>query len=301
MVAIRRILVHVGDAETARGPLRLATALAAEHAAEVVALHAVEPASAAFLTPEVSAIAVEASARADHARRATAEARVHESAPGATLLPPGEPTLSGAADAVIAESRGADLLVVSQTDPARPDGTRPGFASRVLVGAACPVLFVPYVDWTAGLAVPRQGCGQRVLVAWSDARESARALRDALPLLVRARHVELVRMVDGDDARPGQAVETGPLGAASAFLRRHGVDAVCTVRPAREPSLGERLRRAWVPDASVAESLLSHCADVDADLVVMGGYGHSRAWELALGGVTRSMLQTMTVPVLMSH
>jgi nucleotide-binding universal stress UspA family protein len=51
----------------------------------------------------------------------------------------------------------------------------------------------------------------------------------------------------------------------------------------------------------VAEALLSHAADMHADLIVMGGYGHSRLWELVLGGVTRTMLETMTVPVLMSH
>ena len=51
----------------------------------------------------------------------------------------------------------------------------------------------------------------------------------------------------------------------------------------------------------VAEALLSHTADTDADLIVMGGYGHARAWELLLGGVTRTILASMTVPVLMSH
>jgi nucleotide-binding universal stress UspA family protein len=61
------------------------------------------------------------------------------------------------------------------------------------------------------------------------------------------------------------------------------------------------LRSAWTPDTTVAETLLSHAADMDADLLVSGGYGHSRAWELALGGVTRTLLKTMTVPVLMSH
>jgi len=57
----------------------------------------------------------------------------------------------------------------------------------------------------------------------------------------------------------------------------------------------------FIPDASVAEAVLSHAADSDSDLIVMGGYGQTRLWELVLGGVTRSMLQSMTVPVLMSH
>lgn len=56
-----------------------------------------------------------------------------------------------------------------------------------------------------------------------------------------------------------------------------------------------------MPDVAVAEALLSHAADMQADFIVMGGYGRSRLWELVLGGVTRTMLETMTVPVLMSH
>ncbi len=301
MSPIRRILVHVGDADTADGPLRAAAALAAAHGAEVAAIHAVEPVSAAYLTPEVSALAIEAASRGEQARRDAALARVRAALPGAALLEGAGPVPADASDLVVAASRGADLLVVSQADPGRPDGTRAGFAGRVLVGAACPVLFVPHVDWKAALARPAPGFGTRVLVAWSDTREAARALRDALPLLQRAEHVELLTMVDADavDA-PGSGRDDG-LATPAALLARHGVRAVRTVLPTREPTLGERLRRAWIPDASVAETLLSRAADVDADLVVMGGYGHPRAWELVLGGVTRTMLQTMTVPVLMSH
>ncbi len=301
MTPIRSILVHVGDGDTADGPLKAAAMLAAGHAAEVAAIHAVEPPGAGYLTPVASAIAVEAAVRNERAGRQAAAARVRAAAPDATLLPEAGVMSADASDTVVAASRGADLLVLSQPDPSRPDGTRPGFAGRVLVGVACPVLFVPHVDWAAGLAAPRRTIGERVLVAWSDTRESARALRDALPLLVRARHVELLRLVDADAVGPERAGSPRAVEIAAEFLRRHGVEATRTVRPGREPSLGERLRRAWIPDASVTESLLSHAADIDADLVVMGGYGHPRAWELVLGGVTRSMLQTMTVPVLMSH
>ena len=76
-------------------------------------------------------------------------------------------------------------------------------------------------------------------------------------------------------------------------------DALPLLAPA--PSRGERLLSTWTVDVPIAEALLSHAADTDADLLVMGGYGHPRAWELTLGGVTRTMLQTMTLPVLMSH
>jgi nucleotide-binding universal stress UspA family protein len=66
-------------------------------------------------------------------------------------------------------------------------------------------------------------------------------------------------------------------------------------------SIGERMRLGWIPDVDAAQALLSHAADLDADFIVMGSYGHSRLRELVLGGVTRTMLDTMTVPLLMSH
>ena len=79
------------------------------------------------------------------------------------------------------------------------------------------------------------------------------------------------------------------------------VQARCSVRAVREIPFAERMLVPNVVDASIAELLLSHAADTNADLIVMGGYGHSRAYELVLGGVTRTMLASMTVPVLMSH
>ena len=85
------------------------------------------------------------------------------------------------------------------------------------------------------------------------------------------------------------------------YLERHGVQATTTVLSHVEPSIGERMRRGWVPDVAVAEALPSHAAYMHADFIVMEGYGHSRLWELVLGGVTRTMLDTMTVPLLMSH
>jgi nucleotide-binding universal stress UspA family protein len=89
--------------------------------------------------------------------------------------------------------------------------------------------------------------------------------------------------------------------AVAEHLRRHGVQAACTVRRTRSDSVAERMTPSWTPDAPVAQAVLSHASDIDADLIVMGGYGHPRLWELVLGGVTRTLLQSMTVPVLMSH
>ena len=114
-------------------------------------------------------------------------------------------------------------------------------------------------------------------------------------MLQRATAVEVLRF---GSLEPG-AEE--PLDAVAAYLRAHGVSATCSVRPVREISFSERMLTPTVVDASIAELLLSHAADMGATLIVMGGYGHTRAYELVLGGVTRTMRGSMTVSVLMSH
>jgi nucleotide-binding universal stress UspA family protein len=115
----------------------------------------------------------------------------------------------------------------------------------------------------------------------------------------RASQVELVSFADAD--RADVPSRQASLQQVADYLGRHGVQATTTVLSQAEPSVGERMRRGWVPDVAVAEALLWHAADMHADFIVMGGYGHSRLRELVLGGVTRTMLETMTVPVLMSH
>jgi nucleotide-binding universal stress UspA family protein len=300
MSDIRRILIHVNDSPRSREVALLAAALAAGHGAELRAVYAVEPAQpGAYLTPEASTIAAQLTLEAEQARHEAAQAVVAAASQEAGTAIPLELAKGEPLTALVREAHTADLLVLGQHDPKQYDGHGTGLAGRLIVGAGCPLLFVPYVDWGAGLAGGRATCGQRVLLAWSGKRESARALRDALPLLRRAEHVDVVTFghVSALDEEP----VADPLDAVVAHLQRHGVAAQASVHRAREPSIGERMRRPWTPDAPIAEALLSHAADTDADLIVMGGYGHSRAWELALGGVTRTLLQSMTVPVLMSH
>lgn len=300
MSDIRRILIHVNDSPRSREVALLAAALAAEHGAELRAVYAVEPTQpGAYLTPEASTIAAQLTLEAEQARHEAARAVVAAASQEAGAAMPLELAKGEPFAALVREAHTADLLVLGQHDPKQYDGHGARLAGRLIVGAGCPLLFVPYVDWGAGLAGGRATCGQRVLLAWSGKRESARALRDALPLLRRAEHVDVVAFAHAPslDEEP----VSDPLDAVVAHLQRHGVAAQASVRRTREPSIGERMRRPWTPDAPIAEALLSHAADTDADLIVMGGYGHSRAWELALGGVTRTLLQSMTVPVLMSH
>jgi len=106
---------------------------------------------------------------------------------------------------------------------------------------------------------------------------------DALPLLERSSLVEVVAF------DPGRGGEHGELPGADIglYLARHGVK----VTAARQLGTG----------LDVGSQILSRAADMDADLIVMGAYGHSRTRELVLGGATRTLLESMTVPVLMSH
>ena len=173
-------------------------------------------------------------------------------------------------------ARYADLVVVGQRDPdLAPGEGMPGyFVEEVVLSAGRPVLVVPY-------AGRFERIGARVLVAWNASREAARALTDALPLLQRAQSVEVVAF------EPQSADHGAEPGADIAlYLARHGV----RVNVARQQA-----------GIDVGAQILSRAADSEADLVEMGAYGHSRAREIVLGGATRSLLQAMTVPVLMAH
>jgi nucleotide-binding universal stress UspA family protein len=175
-------------------------------------------------------------------------------------------------------ARYADLVIVGQMELALPAG-HPARAlpERLLLAVGRPILVVPY----AGIF---RTLGERVLVAWNASREATRAVNDALPLLRQASQVSVLVInpqggVSGDGDVPGADL--------ALHLSRHGVNAEAS----------------WIQadDIDVAAMLLSRASDFQADLIVMGGYGHSRVREIALGGATRAILQAMTVPTLMSH
>jgi nucleotide-binding universal stress UspA family protein len=126
--------------------------------------------------------------------------------------------------------------------------------------------------------------GENVLVAWNGGREAARAIGDALPLLERAKHLDILAV--DDDGEPGVAERLAGARLGT-WLRAHGIAA--------------GVERHEVRDIGVGEWLLDRAADLGSDLIVMGGYGHARMRELVLGGVTRTVLRSMTVPVFMAH
>ncbi len=170
-----------------------------------------------------------------------------------------------------------DLVVLGQTDRSAPSGT---------LDAAVPEQVLMH-GGTATLVVPAAGhyeqIGRKVVVAWNATRESARALHDAMPILRRATVVHLLCLERESDLRHVSRLQ---LNDARDWLVRHGVP----LQLHQEPVRGD-----------VGEVLLTRADDLGADLLVMGGYGHSRLAEFLLGGVTRRLLAQMTMPVLLSH
>ena len=181
-------------------------------------------------------------------------------------------------DEALAEMRCADLAILSQPEGASDDAD---FGRRLLANAVLgnggPVLVLPFAQSSYEI-------GQNVVVAWDGGRESARAMRDALPILASAARVTLLSI--GERTVTGEEIERSQ-SRVVAYLMAHGVH----TQPRRLDSTLD----------DPAELLLSQMSDLGADLVVMGGYGHARLRELILGGVTRTMLEKMTAPLFLSH
>ena len=176
--------------------------------------------------------------------------------------------------------RYADLTVVGQDNPELYGYDRSkNLAEHVVLASGRPVLVVPYIG------VSRE-IGERVLIAWDASREAARAVADSLPILKRARSVIVLSVNPNSGRKLGQHGEI-PGADLARHLARHGVQV--------------EVQRRDTKAVSVAAELLNRIADEGIDLLVMGAYGHARLRELWLGGTTRRIMQTMTVPVFMSH
>lgn len=292
MSTIRQILALMNDKPVSDTVLAVAAALARRHAAAVSALHAVEPAvNGVYMTPEVAAVAIQYAEQSDHDRRQAARDRAAQAAARWNIELPFDATDGDPLVGALAAARCSDLVLLPRH--VSDDGSTTRLTQGLLMRSGVPLLFVPDLPLPVGAdGGPR--CGQRIVVAWAPTRETTRAMHDALPLLAAAEQVEILRLVSPDDDPADD-----PLPAVCAHLARHGVNAQAH-RVVQRQGVGP-IGTGWTPDVPVGEALLSHVADTDADLIVMGGYGHARAWELLLGGVTRTILGSMTVPVLMSH
>lgn len=283
-MSYQSILVHVDYTERTNERVRIAIELAQRFTAHLSAL---APEGSPLFPYTGGAVALgdyAAEVMEELARLSDVAAdRFLETAKRAGL--PGYDALACSGDAVYAlcqASRYADLIVVGQTDkedttPAKPND----LPEAVVLGSGRPVLIVPYAGHFSTV-------GQRVLVLWRESRESARAVHDALPFLASADHVDVIAFSEsGSRGGSSKGAATSTLADIGTYLARHGAN----VTVATEPNVG----------LSVGEAALSRAADLGSDLIVMGGYGHTRLREWVLGGASRSILEHMTVPVLMSH
>jgi nucleotide-binding universal stress UspA family protein len=175
------------------------------------------------------------------------------------------------------QARYSDLVIVGQTDIDEPSpSVLPDFPEYIVMNSGRPVLIIPYAGDFSTVA-------KRPLISWDASRESTRAVTDAIPLLKRADVVQVAifnskALPDAHGEQPGADI--------ALFLARHGIKVEVSVHKT---------------STDIGNALLSLSHDLDSDMIVMGGYGHSRFREMIMGGVTRTILESMTIPVLMSH
>jgi nucleotide-binding universal stress UspA family protein len=277
--SLRQILVHLDHTEATPQRLSCARRIAQQHGASLAALYAVSPSFVELpYAPEIGPAFAATLLEIDEGRR-NAVLKAFD----AEMTLPGPMATWSQTDnfpiyaAVAQQARYADLLVLGQHDirDQRSRQVPPEFVPDVLMASGRPALVLPFVGWSGGI-------GATVAIAWKETPEAARAVQAALPFLERASKVHVFSW--GEEGTPrlgGRGLDF------EQYLRVHGIEATWH-REGEEP-------------AALGDLLLSRVCDVCADLLVMGCYGHSRTREWILGGVSRTALATMTLPVLMSY
>jgi len=280
-MSYKTIVVSLNDISRSETLLALAAGMAAKHKAHLIGLYVIPapriyPAVSAHATPivlnetkaffeENAGQSRQAFEKATNAAGAEAEWRRVES---------DSPNI---ADDVIEHGLQADLLLISQRNELGNDGIESDFCERVVMESGRPVIVVPQNGKFKEI-------GEHVVVGWNASREATRAVFDALPMLGNAKETRLI-WVD-PQKQPGKSGNL-PGAEMAATLTRHGVRSIAEAMPTDGIGIGD--------------ALLNRASDLGADLIVMGAYGHTRLREFVFGGATRTVLDQMTVPVLMSH
>jgi nucleotide-binding universal stress UspA family protein len=280
------ILVHLDASPRCAARVEVAAGLAARHGAHLSGLYVIDLPppdmsygySSAFIdlqraTDIVNELRASALAEAAAVEAGFRDRLGRDGLQGAWRLVEGP-----AGDMVALHGRYVDLVVFGQAEPGGGvAGRAVDLPASTLMGCGRPLLVVPYAgDFPV--------VGQNVLVGWNATAEAARALNDALPLLQGAGKVTVLsinprRGIGGDGDAPGADI--------ALHLARHGIVAEAA--------------HTLATDIAEGDALLSYAADIGADLLVTGMYGHSRLREVVFGGVTRSLLTEMTIPVFMAH
>jgi len=278
-MSYKTILVHLNDNRRAAGVLGPAIHLARRTNAHLIGMHVyasmpAPPIAMAYGAQVLGSVVAAERQDAEHIAATFAEATANQPfvAEWRSLKVP-HVDLAGV---VMEQGRTADLIVAGQTDPDWDLSPLMDFPERLALESGRPVLVVPYAGRFGEI-------GRNVVIAWKASRESARAAFDALPILETAEKVHILEVKERGDKSDALAPDT----SIAASLARHGI------KPSVQTSVAA--------DISVGDDILSRLSDLDADLLVMGAYGHSRMREMVFGGVTRHIARHMTVPTLFSH
>ena len=276
----KTILVHLDESQRAPERIRVAARIASADDAHLIGASMIGIATVAFQDVDISARDPNL-ARHIEFLRARAEAGVARFEPIVQQM--GVNSFEGrvvdgeVADGISLQARYCDLVVVGQADPDEPAPTvPPDFAQHVVMHAGRPVLVVPNKG-------EFESVGKKVLISWDASRGATRAVTDAIPML---QHADVVQVVVFNPETRSAAHGDQPGADLALYLARHGVKV-------------EVLQQQTSKDVGAA--LLALAKDLSSDMIVMGGYGHSRFRQMLLGGVTRSVLADMTIPVMMSH
>jgi nucleotide-binding universal stress UspA family protein len=280
-MAYKDLIVYLDPSEAGRRRAAFAVEFARVHGAHVTGFTLTPTGAIPYFAPETPPIFLppeflenaRAAAQAalslfeDAARRAgvSFETRPIEG------LPPALPGL------FTASTRHADLSILPQPPDRSLALAQEMLVERALYASGRPTLIVPLADGAS--AQP-----ETVIAAWDGSQEAARAFNDALPILQRAKRVVIMvamphRHAHDYGEEPGADI--------ALHLTRHGIAA--------------EVRRSDEPGASIGSVILAQARELNAGMIVMGGYHHSRLREFVLGGPTRTVLEHMTTPVFMSH
>jgi nucleotide-binding universal stress UspA family protein len=277
----KTILVHVDESRHTRLRAELAAKIAAAYDAHLVGV-ALTGLPEIFYDPIVNPLdpAIEPLLQVPRQRAADALAQFEEIARQfhtgtiETRLEENESAVG-----ISLQARYCDLVVLGQYDPDDTESsTKPDFAETVILEGGVPALVVPYASAVTTF-------GQRALVSWNASKQAVRALHYALPMLQRADQVDVA--VFDPDTLPS-TYRAVPDKDILSWLGRHGIKAKVT-------------RSVTTGDIDIGNALLSLATDLGSDLLVMGCYGHTRFREVLLGGVSRQILKSMTLPVLTAH
>ncbi len=273
----KTILVHLNDSRRAEKVLEPAAELAVRFNAHLIGLHVCSAVPASPIPMASSALgSIVAAERRNSEAIAETFKRMTTGQPYVAEWQLQKVSHLNLAAVVMERGRAADLIVAGQTDPEWDLSPVMDFPEHLALESGRPVLVIPYAGRYPTI-------GRRVVVAWKSSRESARAVFDALPLLLGAETVHILEVKE----RPDHVSTLAPDTSIVATLARHGM------RPEVQTSIASEI--------SIGDEILSRAADLDADLLVMGAYGHSRFRELVFGGTTRQIARHMTLPTLLSH